>query len=196
MDSSRKRKAEDVDNDIVPPRPPPPPAVAPPRPPLPPRPSTTTQPAGPSPTSAKRSSDETVAEKPSLKSDNGVRGTDSSNTSVTAPVTNVGFSLGNSSGSAAPSSASAGVSRPTVTMSRISTIKPKTKPKVTAASIFGDDDDDDDEEEMPAAARMRMRNCGKFTPTSSGPNTFNKTAKGFVDPRGKVWDKLDEEPQK
>lgn len=39
------------------------------------------------------------------------------------------------------------------------------------ASAFNGDSDDE-VEEMPAEARMRMRNIGKNTPTSSGPNSF------------------------
>lgn len=40
-------------------------------------------------------------------------------------------------------------------------------------------DSESEEEEMPAEARMRMRNVGKDTPTSAGPNSFNKTTRGF-----------------
>lgn len=47
-----------------------------------------------------------------------------------------------------------------------------------AAAVFGGDDDSE-EEEMPPEARMRMRNVGKDTPTSSGPNSFGKTGQGF-----------------
>lgn len=43
--------------------------------------------------------------------------------------------------------------------------------KPLVASAFNDDSDDE-VEEMPAEARMRMRNIGKNTPTSSGPNSF------------------------
>lgn len=42
-------------------------------------------------------------------------------------------------------------------------------------------DESDEEEEMPAECKMRMRNIGKATPTSSGPNSFGKTSLGFVD---------------
>lgn len=45
------------------------------------------------------------------------------------------------------------------------------QPKPLVASAFNDDSDDE-VEEMPAEARMRMRNIGKNTPTSSGPNSF------------------------
>jgi len=53
------------------------------------------------------------------------------------------------------------------------------KPKLSAAAVFNDDDSD--EEEIPAEARMKMRNVGRDTITSSGPNSFGKTAKGFTD---------------
>lgn len=43
---------------------------------------------------------------------------------------------------------------------------------------------EDDDEEMPREARLRMRNLGKDTPTSSGPNSFGKTARGFTDTVG------------
>ncbi|XP_055383321.1 PEST proteolytic signal-containing nuclear protein-like [Condylostylus longicornis] len=58
--------------------------------------------------------------------------------------------------------------------------KTETKPKITVASAFNIDSDDETEE-MPAECRMRMRNIGRDTPTSSGPNSFGKTKKGFVD---------------
>jgi PEST, proteolytic signal-containing nuclear protein family len=35
---------------------------------------------------------------------------------------------------------------------------------------------------------MKMRNIGKFTPTSSGPNSFGKTKIGFVDSK-KIFEK-------
>ncbi|EDV20490.1 uncharacterized protein TRIADDRAFT_31722, partial [Trichoplax adhaerens] len=45
-----------------------------------------------------------------------------------------------------------------------------------------------EEEEMPLEAKIRMRNVGRFTPTSSGPNSFGKTNQGFVD-TGRLWKK-------
>ncbi|XP_068697917.1 PEST proteolytic signal-containing nuclear protein-like [Montipora capricornis] len=53
--------------------------------------------------------------------------------------------------------------------------------KGTLASVFNDESDE--EEEMPAEAKMRMRNLGRNTPTSAGPNSFNKGNKGFSDHR-------------
>lgn len=53
--------------------------------------------------------------------------------------------------------------------------------KGAMASVFNDESDE--EEEMPAEAKMRMRNVGRNTPTSAGPNSFNKGSKGFSDHR-------------
>ncbi|CAH0694409.1 unnamed protein product [Spodoptera exigua] len=63
--------------------------------------------------------------------------------------------------------------------------KPVAKP--TIAAVFNADDDDEPEE-MPAEARMRMRNIGRETPTSAGPNSFGKTKQGFCDAK-KVFEK-------
>ncbi|KAF7997533.1 hypothetical protein HCN44_006104 [Aphidius gifuensis] len=65
---------------------------------------------------------------------------------------------------------------------------PTSIPKTTVASVFNDDDDDDEPEEMPAEARMRMRNIGRETPTSAGPNSFGKTKQGFCDSK-KIFEK-------
>ncbi|VDO58382.1 unnamed protein product [Schistosoma margrebowiei] len=40
-----------------------------------------------------------------------------------------------------------------------------------------------EEEEIPTEARIRMRNLGRYTPTSCGPNSFGKGRFGFVDRR-------------
>lgn len=62
------------------------------------------------------------------------------------------------------------------------------KPKVgSAASVFGGEDDED-QEEMPPEARMRMKNIGRDTPTSAGPNSFGKTRMGFCDSK-KIYEK-------
>jgi len=50
-------------------------------------------------------------------------------------------------------------------------------------------EDSDDEEEMPAEARMRMRNIGRETPTSAGPNSFGKGRMGFQNHK-KLYEKL------
>ena len=140
----------------APPRPPPPRGnPPPPRPPLPPRPNT----ASPSHTIGSSAvSAENSAKNQSAKNEAVVR----KPAEVISQATKIGFNLtGSTVGSNYPNTALSG-------QKIIISSKPATKsnpsPKVTAASIFGDDDDDDDEEEeMPAAARMRMRNCGKFT---------------------------------
>ncbi|XP_023014413.1 PEST proteolytic signal-containing nuclear protein [Leptinotarsa decemlineata] len=54
------------------------------------------------------------------------------------------------------------------------------KPKLSVAAAFNQDSDSEPEE-MPPQARMRMRNIGRDTPTSSGPNSFGKTKQGFSD---------------
>lgn len=61
------------------------------------------------------------------------------------------------------------------------------QPKPSVASAFNDESDDE-VEEMPAECKMRMRNIGKNTPTSSGPNSFGKTKLGFVDSK-KIFEK-------
>ncbi|KAF6212901.1 hypothetical protein GE061_010611 [Apolygus lucorum] len=48
--------------------------------------------------------------------------------------------------------------------------------------------DTEEEEEMPKEARMKMRNFGRNTPTSSGPNSFGKTRQGFCDAK-KLFEK-------
>lgn len=55
-------------------------------------------------------------------------------------------------------------------------------------SVFADDSDEEEAEQMPAECRMRMRNIGRDTPTSSGPNSFGKTKQGFVDAK-KIFEK-------
>ena len=61
------------------------------------------------------------------------------------------------------------------------------KKKMTVASVFNCDSSEE-EEEIPMQAKMRMRNIGKNTPTSSGPNSFGKTKQGFTD-TVKLWEK-------
>lgn len=59
--------------------------------------------------------------------------------------------------------------------------------KPTVASVFNADEEEEPEE-MPAEARMRMRNIGRETPTSAGPNSFGKTKQGFCDSK-KIFEK-------
>lgn len=65
--------------------------------------------------------------------------------------------------------------------------KKETPKPVKVASVFGNDSDDEPEE-MPAECKMRMRNIGRDTPTSSGPNSFGKTKQGFCDSK-KIFEK-------
>ncbi|XP_028637813.1 PEST proteolytic signal-containing nuclear protein-like isoform X1 [Grammomys surdaster] len=43
-------------------------------------------------------------------------------------------------------------------------------------------------EEMPPEAKMSMKNIGRDTPTSAGPNSFNKGKHGFSDNQ-KLWER-------
>ncbi|XP_022189251.1 PEST proteolytic signal-containing nuclear protein [Nilaparvata lugens] len=58
--------------------------------------------------------------------------------------------------------------------------------KSTLQSVFNSDSEE--EEEMPPEAKMRMRNIGRETPTSAGPNSFGKTKQGFCNAQ-KVFEK-------
>lgn len=70
------------------------------------------------------------------------------------------------------------------------------KPAMNVAAVFGQDSDSDDEEEMPAEARMRMKNIGRDTITSSGPNSFGKTKLGFIDSKSLFERQLKEKMDK
>ncbi|XP_028836681.1 PEST proteolytic signal-containing nuclear protein isoform X3 [Denticeps clupeoides] len=59
--------------------------------------------------------------------------------------------------------------------------------KKSTASVFNEDDDSEPEE-MPPEAKMRMKNIGRETPTSAGPNSFNKGKQGFSDHQ-KLWER-------
>ncbi|XP_034416878.1 PEST proteolytic signal-containing nuclear protein-like isoform X1 [Cyclopterus lumpus] len=66
---------------------------------------------------------------------------------------------------------------------------PSVPPKKSGlASVFNEDDDDSEPEEMPPEAKMRMKNIGRETPTSAGPNSFNKGKQGFSDHQ-KLWER-------
>ncbi|XP_054707497.1 PEST proteolytic signal-containing nuclear protein-like [Uloborus diversus] len=58
----------------------------------------------------------------------------------------------------------------------------------TSASVASAFNQESDEEEMPPEAKMRMRNIGRDTPTSAGPNSFGKTRQGFCDSK-KVFER-------
>jgi hypothetical protein len=55
------------------------------------------------------------------------------------------------------------------------------------AALFNANDSSD-EEEMPPEAKMKMRNIGRETITSCGPNSFGKTKQGFCDEK-KLFEK-------
>ena len=57
---------------------------------------------------------------------------------------------------------------------------------ISVAQLFNPDSSD--EEEMPAEAKMKMRNIGRETITSAGPNSFGKTKQGFCDDK-KLFEK-------
>ncbi|KAJ8410537.1 hypothetical protein AAFF_G00194410 [Aldrovandia affinis] len=64
-------------------------------------------------------------------------------------------------------------------------VLPAKKPAL--AAVFNEDDDSEPEE-MPPEAKMRMKNIGRETPTSAGPNSFNKGKHGFSDHQ-KLWER-------
>lgn len=66
----------------------------------------------------------------------------------------------------------------------------ETKPVLqkASASVASAFNQESDEEEMPPEAKMRMRNIGRDTPTSAGPNSFGKTRQGFCDSK-KVFER-------
>ncbi|XP_036055593.1 PEST proteolytic signal-containing nuclear protein-like isoform X2 [Onychomys torridus] len=67
--------------------------------------------------------------------------------------------------------------------------------KPTKISKFGfaiiaaafNEDEDSEPEETPPEAKMRMKNIGRDTLTSAGPNSFNKGKHGFSDNQ-KLWE--------
>ncbi|KAF7654766.1 hypothetical protein LDENG_00064820 [Lucifuga dentata] len=65
---------------------------------------------------------------------------------------------------------------------------PAVPPKKTALASVFNEDDDSEPEEMPPEAKMRMKNIGRETPTSAGPNSFNKGKQGFSDHQ-KLWER-------
>ncbi|KAK1169995.1 PEST proteolytic signal-containing nuclear protein-like [Acipenser oxyrinchus oxyrinchus] len=72
--------------------------------------------------------------------------------------------------------------------------------KIPAVAAVFNEDEDSEPEEMPPEAKMRMKNIGRDTPTSAGPNSFNKGKHGFSDHQ-KLWERkqkkqLDRTPDK
>lgn len=65
---------------------------------------------------------------------------------------------------------------------------PAVVPKKSSIAAVFNDSDDSEPEEMPPEAKMRMKNIGRDTPTSAGPNSFNKGKHGFSDSQ-KLWER-------
>ncbi|KAM3935484.1 PEST proteolytic signal-containing nuclear protein isoform 1-T1 [Leptodactylus fuscus] len=99
-----------------------------------------------------------------------------------AKVSKIGFAIGGQPGKKAPSISI-----------KLGSVKPKDTPpavvpkKSSVAAVFNDEDDSEPEE-MPPEAKMRMKNIGRDTPTSAGPNSFNKGKHGFSDSQ-KLWER-------
>ncbi|XP_044141957.1 PEST proteolytic signal-containing nuclear protein [Bufo gargarizans] len=97
-------------------------------------------------------------------------------------VSKLGFGIGGQTGKKAPSISI-----------KLGSAKPKDPPpavvrkKSSVAAVFNDEDDSEPEE-MPPEAKMRMKNIGRDTPTSAGPNSFNKGKHGFSDSQ-KLWER-------
>uniref|UniRef100_A0A2K5EYU3 PEST proteolytic signal-containing nuclear protein n=1 Tax=Aotus nancymaae TaxID=37293 RepID=A0A2K5EYU3_AOTNA len=53
--------------------------------------------------------------------------------------------------------------------------------KLGSMAAAFNEDKDSEPEEMPPEAKMNMKNIGRDTPTSAGPNSFNKGKHGFSD---------------
>ncbi|XP_031162341.1 PEST proteolytic signal-containing nuclear protein [Sander lucioperca] len=96
-------------------------------------------------------------------------------------VSKIGFSMSSPMGKKSnPISIKLGASKPKEPV-------PSAPPKKSGmASVF--DEDDSEPEEMPPEAKMRMKNIGRETPTSAGPNSFNKGKQGFSDHQ-KLWER-------
>ncbi|XP_034971010.1 PEST proteolytic signal-containing nuclear protein isoform X1 [Zootoca vivipara] len=65
---------------------------------------------------------------------------------------------------------------------------PNLAPKTLSVAAIFNEDEDSEPEEMPPEAKMRMKNIGRDTPTSAGPNSFNKGKHGFSDNQ-KLWER-------
>ncbi|XP_025070591.1 PEST proteolytic signal-containing nuclear protein [Alligator sinensis] len=93
-----------------------------------------------------------------------------------------GFSIGSQTTKKAPAiSIKLGANKP---KEPTPTLAPKT---LSVAAAFNEDEDSEPEE-MPPEAKMRMKNIGRDTPTSAGPNSFNKGKHGFSDNQ-KLWER-------
>ncbi|XP_009991696.1 PREDICTED: PEST proteolytic signal-containing nuclear protein [Chaetura pelagica] len=99
-----------------------------------------------------------------------------------AKMSKFGFSIGSQTAKKASAiSIKLGSSKP---KEPVPTLAPKT---LSVAAAFNEDEDSEPEE-MPPEAKMRMKNIGRDTPTSAGPNSFNKGKHGFSDNQ-KLWER-------
>ncbi|XP_067882715.1 PEST proteolytic signal-containing nuclear protein-like [Heterodontus francisci] len=107
---------------------------------------------------------------------------DTNNKPTPAKVSKIGFSIGSMT-----------VKKPAPISIKLGANKPKESPPVLApkkpsvAAVFNEDEDSEPEE-MPPEAKMRMKNMGRETPTSAGPNSFNKGKQGFSDNQ-RLWER-------
>ncbi|XP_053173874.1 PEST proteolytic signal-containing nuclear protein-like [Scomber japonicus] len=109
---------------------------------------------------------------------------DESSSDPPAPckVSKIGFAMSSPIGKKGnPISIKLGATKP---KEPVPAVPPK---KPGMASVFNEDDDSEPEE-MPPEAKMRMKNIGRETPTSAGPNSFNKGKQGFSDHQ-KLWER-------
>lgn len=104
---------------------------------------------------------------------------DSSDPPAPQKVSKIGFNMSSQMGKKAIS-IKLGATKPKEPTSKVPA-------KKGLASVFNDDDDSEPEE-MPPEAKMRMKNIGRETPTSAGPNSFNKGKQGFSDNQ-KLWER-------
>ncbi|EHB06050.1 PEST proteolytic signal-containing nuclear protein, partial [Heterocephalus glaber] len=63
---------------------------------------------------------------------------------------------------------------------------PTPAPKTLSVAAAFNEDEGSEPEEMPPEAKTRMKNIGRDTPTSAGPNSFSKGKHGFSDNQ-KLW---------
>ncbi|XP_064323790.1 PEST proteolytic signal-containing nuclear protein isoform X1 [Phalacrocorax carbo] len=99
-----------------------------------------------------------------------------------AKMSKFGFSIGSQTAKKASAiSIKLGANKP---KEPVPTLAPKT---LSVAAAFNEDEDSEPEE-MPPEAKMRMKNIGRDTPTSAGPNSFNKGKHGFSDNQ-KLWER-------
>ncbi|XP_075050992.1 PEST proteolytic signal-containing nuclear protein isoform X2 [Mixophyes fleayi] len=97
-------------------------------------------------------------------------------------VSKIGFAIGGQPGKKQPSiSIKLGATKP-------KDPPPAVAPKKSSVAAAFNDEDDSEPEEMPPEAKMRMKNIGRDTPTSAGPNSFNKGKHGFSDSQ-KLWER-------